>query len=78
MLKMIHNLVTSTSNTFDHTKSKIKIMRPQQYPNQDIDKITAAKYSTQAAQLDIAGYFDGSLILNMFLCASRDDKEIPP
>jgi hypothetical protein len=53
-------------------------MRPQQYPNQDIDKITAAKYSTQAAQLDIAGYFDGSLILNMFLCASRDDKEIPP
>ena len=44
-LNMIHNLVTSTSNTFDHTKSRIKIMRPQQYPNQDIDKIIA-KYST--------------------------------
>ena len=71
---MIHNLITSTSNTFDHTKSKIKIMRPQQYPNQDIDKITA-KYSTQVEQLNIAGYFDCSLILNMFLCASRDDKE---
>ena len=69
-----NNLITSTSNTFDHTKSKIKIMRPQQYPNQDIDKITA-KYLTQAEQLDIAGYFDCSLILNMFLCASRDDEE---
>ena len=62
---------------FDDTKSKIKIMRPQQYPNQDIDKITA-KYSTQVEQLDIAGCFDCSLILNTFLCASRDDKETPP
>ena len=52
-------------------------MRPQQYPNQDIEKITA-EYITKAEQLDIAGYFDRSLILNMFLCASRDDKETPP
>ena len=75
-LKLIHYLVSSNSRTFDKLKDDIRRIRPQQYPGQNIEKMST-DYMTKAEELVNAGYFDHSLILNMvdgFLCSSKDAK----
>ena len=75
-LKLIHYLVSSNSRTFDKLKDDIRRIKPQLYPGQNIEKMSA-DYIEKAEELVNAGYFDHSLVLNMvdgFLCASRDSK----
>ena len=75
-LKLVHFLVSSNSKTFDKLKDDIRKIRPQEYPGQNTEKMSA-DYITKSEELINSGYFDHSLILNMvdgFLCASRDAK----
>ena len=75
-LKLVHYLVTTTSKTFDKMKETIRTKRPQQYPNQDIEKM-AKDFIQLAQEMDNAGYYTHGLTLNMvdgFLHASKDYK----
>ena len=75
-LKLVHYLVTTTSKTFDTMKDQIRNKKPQQYPNQDIERM-AEDLIKLAQEMDNAGYYTHSLTLNMvdgFLHASKDHK----
>ena len=75
-LKLVFYLVTSTTDTYDKLKDDIRRITPQEFPGQDIEKMSA-KYLELTEILVNAGYFDTSLIMNMvdgFLDASPDDK----
>ena len=71
-LKLVFYLVTSTTDTYDKLKDDIRRITPQEFPGQDIEKMSA-KYLELTEILVNAGYFDTSLIMNMvdgFLDAS--------
>ena len=75
-LRLVHYLVSSNSKTFDKLKDNIRKTRPQQYSGQNIERMSA-EYMKMGKELENAGYFDYSLVLNMvdgFLCASKDEK----
>ena len=75
-LRLVHYLVSSNSKTFDKLKDNVRKTRPQQYSGQNIEKMSA-DYMKIGKELENAGYFDHSLVLNMvdgFLCASKDEK----
>ena len=74
-LKLIHYLITTSSKTYDGIKDRIRKKKPQQFAGQNISTMSQ-EYITLAKELDNAGHFDSSLILNMvdgFLCAQRDE-----
>ena len=63
-LKLVHFLITTSAKSYDALKDKIRRKRPQQYAGQNISKMSQ-EYLVLATELENAGHFDSSLILNM-------------
>ena len=75
-LRLIHYLVTATSQTYDEMKAEIRNARPQNFEGQNIELMSKA-FIAKGKELFNAGYYDHGLTLNMvdsFLCADKDSK----
>ena len=75
-LSLVTYLLTTNSTTFDKLKNKIKELHPKHFPGQNIE-LMSAEYIKLSDELENAGHFENSLLLNMvngFLSADVDSK----
>ena len=75
-LCLITYILTTNSTTFDKLKERIRGLHPKYFPGQNIE-LMSAEYIKLSDELENAGFFENSLLLNMvngFLNAEVDNK----
>jgi hypothetical protein len=76
-LRVIQTIRSASTDRYEHLKARIRSRHPSQYPGEDIRKM-AADFRTDAAELEIAGFYDHSLthtIIKAFLAAGGEKNE---
>jgi hypothetical protein len=76
-LRVIQTIRSASTDRYEHLKARIRSRHPSQYPGEDIRKM-ASDFRTDAAELEIAGFYDHSLthtIIKAFLAAGGEKNE---